>query len=94
MARPAKIVRPTKLHLAIPEDLRARMDLHLYSQVEQRIPVGAYQDFLCGLAREFFEQKKLDISTLLDKPQGTFTVAGTSASIEALKEVVMPTTML
>ena len=44
--RPANIIRPSKLTTTLPEDLRAKLDLHLWSELEQRVPVGAYQRFL------------------------------------------------
>jgi len=53
-------VRPTSLHISLPEDLRARMDLHLWSGLEQRVPKGAYQRLIVSLLREYF--KSLDRS--------------------------------
>lgn len=64
MARPANILRPVHLHTTIPEDLRARMDLHLYSEVEKRVPMGAYQQFICGLVKDFFDGQPKKISPL------------------------------
>lgn len=58
MARPSNVLRPVHLHTTIPEDLRARMDLHLYSDVEKRVPMGAYQQFICGLVKDFFDQAR------------------------------------
>lgn len=58
MPRPQNILRPIRLHTAFPEDIRAKMDLHLFSQVEGRVPHGAYQQFLIRLVREFFEPNK------------------------------------
>lgn len=55
--RPANILRPTRLTTTLPEDVRAKLDIHLYSTVEGRIPVGAYSKFLSERVREFFEPK-------------------------------------
>ena len=52
----AKIIRPIRLHTTIPEDIRAKMDVYLYSDVEGRVPKGAYQEFLVGLVMEFFNK--------------------------------------
>jgi hypothetical protein len=52
------IIRPTKLTMHIPEDVRARMDLFLWSEVEQRVPKGAYQQFIVRLINRFFEETK------------------------------------
>ena len=57
MARQPDILRPIRLNTTIPGDLRARLDLHLYSEVEMRVPKGAYQRFICERIREFFEPK-------------------------------------
>ena len=58
MKRP-KIIRPTKLTLMLPEDIRAKLDLHLFSQVENRVPMGAYQRFFIERIQEFFSSAQL-----------------------------------
>lgn len=55
--RPPNIMRPVQLTTTLPEDLRAKLDLHLYSTVEGRVPHGAYSKFLAERIREFFEPK-------------------------------------
>lgn len=55
--RPPNVMRPIQLTTNIPEDLRAKLDLHLFSQVEGRVPHGAYSRFLAERIREFFEPK-------------------------------------
>lgn len=52
--RQPNIVRPTKLTMALPEDIRAKLDLHLWSDVEGRVPKGAYQKFFLERINEFF----------------------------------------
>jgi hypothetical protein len=54
VGRPASVLRPIKLTMVLPEDIRARLDLYLYSEVEQRIPHGAYQRFFVERIKEFF----------------------------------------
>ena len=56
MSRPPSILRTVKLNLCIPEDLRARIDLLLYSDSEKRVPQGAYQKFFTSLITEFFNR--------------------------------------
>lgn len=58
MARPKRNIRPTYLNLAIPEDLRALLDLHLFSPLEGRVPHGAYSEYICRLLREALEPSK------------------------------------
>jgi hypothetical protein len=53
--RPPNVLRPTKLTTNLPEDIRAKLDLHLFSPVEGRIPHGAYSKFLAERVKEFFD---------------------------------------
>lgn len=57
MARKLNIVRPVKLHLHIAEDLRAKVDLHLFSTLEGRVPVGAYRRFFEELIQDYFSRQ-------------------------------------
>jgi hypothetical protein len=52
--RPPNITRPVKLTTTLPEDIRAKLDLFLYSELEGRVPKGAYQAFFLERIREFF----------------------------------------
>jgi hypothetical protein len=56
MRRP-NVLRPITLNTTLPEDLRAKLDLHLYSGVESRIPKGAYQKLIIQLLTEFFNRR-------------------------------------
>jgi hypothetical protein len=53
MPRPPDIIRPTQLRTSIPMDLRAWLDLHLWSDSELRVPHGAYQKLIVRLIREY-----------------------------------------
>lgn len=53
--RPPNIMRPVKLTTYLPEDLRAKLDLHLFSPVEGRVPHGAYSNFLADRVKDFFD---------------------------------------
>lgn len=57
MPRPSHILRPIRLHTYLPEDLRARLDLYLFSEVEGRVPTGAYTKFLSARVAEFFARE-------------------------------------
>lgn len=52
------IIRPIKLTTTFPEDIRAKLDIHLYSKVENRVPQGAIQKFLIDRIREYFAQRE------------------------------------
>jgi hypothetical protein len=58
MGRPAKTIRPVRFGCCIPEDLHQRLEEHLHSEVEERIPHGAKSSFVEGLIRDYFS--KLD----------------------------------
>ena len=53
MPRPPNIIRPTSLKTSIPEDLRGWLEVHLWSDTEQRVPHGAYQQLIVRLLREY-----------------------------------------
>lgn len=58
MPRHADVVPKTLLKLRIPLDLRARLDLHLTSDLEGRVPYGNYSTFFEQLLRDFFNKEK------------------------------------
>lgn len=58
MGRPKKTVPPVRFGCCIPSDLNTRLEEHLFSEVENRIPHGAKSTFIEGLIREYFN--KLD----------------------------------
>lgn len=59
MSRPPSILRPIKLHTTLPEDLHAKLMLHLYSPSAQRVPQGAIQKFLVNLIVDYFQRNHL-----------------------------------
>lgn len=56
MSRPPNILRPIKTNTTFEEDVRAKMNLYLWSPVEGRVPHGAISKFLNGLVRKFFDE--------------------------------------
>jgi len=70
MGRPRKTTPPIRVGLTLPKDLSDRLESHLKSEVENRIPHGDKSKFFEALIREFFQ--KLD---------GTFTEIETSLEI-------------
>lgn len=58
MGRPKKTIPPVRFGCCLPADLHARMEKHLFSEVEERISHGAKSAFVEGLIREYFA--KLD----------------------------------
>lgn len=87
MPRPRRIDRWRHLHTTLPEDVAGRVELHLYSPAEQRIPKGAWQAFILERIFEFFEWKTLDLAPYIPDlpPEGGF-VRGPRAVVDMLKE--------
>lgn len=56
MPRPKNIIRPVNLKTSLPEDLRTWLDIHLWSDVECRVPMGAYQRLIVNLLRKYREE--------------------------------------
>jgi hypothetical protein len=63
MARPKKLIRTVYKNIALPEDLAAKVELELYSEVEGKIPFGAQQEFFSRLLREYFDNRAGSVTT-------------------------------
>ncbi len=73
----------TNLHL--PETLRVRLDLELHSEVEGRVPHGAYQRFFSERLVEYFNTKRLDLAPYFATEPGAAVVRGTPEVLERVK---------
>jgi len=69
----------TNLHL--PETVRARLDLVLFSELEGRVPKGAYQRFFLERLQEFFTFKTRDLSPQLGLAPGSCIVRATPEAL-------------
>lgn len=49
MPRPRFVVRPIEKNISLPEDLVAKVDLVLYSDLEGKVPFGAWKLYVQGL---------------------------------------------
>ena len=49
--KPPHVIRPIKLKTSLPEDLKATVDLLLYSELEGKVPYAAWSNYLVGLIR-------------------------------------------
>lgn len=71
------------IHLRVPLDLKSRLDLLLYSEVEKRVPFGHYNAFFTDRLREFLNWQVLDLSPY-GFPPG-YIVKGPKEMINSLK---------
>ena len=62
MPRRANIDPPVPLQLKLPESVRARLDLFLFSELEGRVPLGRYSEFFVDRMREFFSGRRLSLA--------------------------------
>jgi hypothetical protein len=56
MARPKKTQRTIYKNIGLPEDLVVRIETHLFSELEGKIPFGAQQEFFEMLCRDYFRE--------------------------------------
>lgn len=48
----------TRLEISLPLPLRAQMDMRLFSELEGRVPHGAYSKFIEELIRDHFRKEQ------------------------------------
>ena len=62
MGRPKQVQQTISKNIALPLHLAARLELELYSDLEEKIPFGAQQKFFTQLLTKYFDEQ--------DKQQG------------------------
>lgn len=83
-----KLATPTRqFHIQLPEEEASRLELHLWSEAEQRIPYASRQRFIVERIREYFGRRTVDLAAYFPNlPAGTFLVHGDEATMNVLKE--------
>jgi hypothetical protein len=66
MPRPPKAIRPVEKTVNLPQDLVAQVDLILWSELEQRVPHGAWARYVESLIRDDIQRRQKHAA----KPQG------------------------
>lgn len=84
MPRPASATPKSLFRAYLPLELRAKIDLALFSELEGKVPLGDYSAFLEARIREYFEWEVLDLEPY-GHPAGHF-VKAPRAMIEWLKK--------
>lgn len=56
MGRPAKLDRPVEKSISIPGSIHTRLELLLFSELEGRVPHGAWSKLVEGLLRDYLER--------------------------------------
>jgi hypothetical protein len=93
MARRPSIIRTVKLTTTIPEDIHAKLSLFLFSELEGRIPPGAFQAFITARTREYFEEARLDLAPYVGSNSGDFIIHGLPGAIDILERKLQCTTL-
>lgn len=85
MGHPINLIPCTPLNTSLPVDVRARLDLHLFSDVEGRVPKGAYQRLLTDLINQYLDNRVLDLAPYFGTLPGIHLVKGSSQTIDLVK---------
>lgn len=90
MPKPPNLIPSKQLNVALPLPVFTQLMLHLNSDLEGRVPHGAYSKFLSELLRNHFEEGTLDLSPFLgpDIPAGIYLVRGPRETIDALERIL------
>lgn len=88
MPKRPNLIPSLPLNTVIPLPLYTQLAAQLYSDLEQRVPHGAYSRFIAERLREYFATEALDLAEYLRVPQDTHLVRGSSAAIAALRELI------
>lgn len=88
MARRPNPVPSEQLNLALPLPVYTQLTAHLWSDLEGRVPHGAYSRFLTDLIRLYFTEKRLDLAPYLGSEPNSFIISGSPQSIEQLESAL------
>lgn len=86
MPKPANLIPSKQLNVALPLPLFTQLTLDLHSDLEQRVPHGAYSRFFSQLLREHYEHAELDLAEYVPQlPADLYVVRGDPETIRALR---------
>lgn len=89
MARRPNVVPSKLLNVALPLPVYTQLTAHLWSDLEGRVPHGAYSRFLTDMIRLFFSEKQLDLAPfIVNSSPNSFIIHGSPESIEQLEALL------
>ena len=71
--------------IANPLEVIEQITKHLWSPLEERVPLGAYQSFFVKLTRFFFDTKEFDLSPYFGTMPGESVIRARSVDIERIR---------
>ena len=88
MSRPPNLIPSQPLNVALPLPLYTQLSAHLYSELEGRIPHGAFSRFMVDLLRGYFSQHSLDLAPFAGSIPGAFIIHGSPEAVAVLKPLL------
>lgn len=88
MAKTPNIIPSKQLNVALPLPMYVRISAHLFSELEGRVPHGAYSRFLIDLIQVHFAERAIDLAPYVGSEPGTLQITGTPEAIAALTKVL------
>lgn len=61
MPRPKHIDRPVKVGTVLPASIKAKIDEQLFSDLEGRVPYGAFQSLVEGLLTQWLKDRGVEV---------------------------------
>lgn len=76
------------LNVALPLPLYTQLGAHLYSDLEGRVPHGAYSRFMINLLQSHFSQRQLDLAPFAGTAPGGAVIQGSPEAITLLQRLL------
>ena len=88
MSKRPNTIPSQQLNVALPLPLYTQLSARLYSELEGRVPHGAYSRFMVDLLRGDFADEVLDLAPFVGSIPGAFIIQGSPEAIKALKQLL------
>lgn len=86
--KPKNLIPSSTLNVALPQPLYLKLSAHLFSELEQRVPHGAYSRFLTNLLQAHFAHRVLDLAPYAGTQPGGMQVTGSPEAITLLQRLL------
>ena len=88
MPRRKEIDHKGLISIRFPDSLRGELTLHLWSELDGRVPYGTWSTFFIERAREYLSNVRLDLAPYAGTEPGVFVVSGSDLAIAELKKLL------